>query len=453
MKAIDEKTAAFIESLCSELTKNNAIKPEYYDQYNVKRGLRNPDGTGVVAGITHICNVHGYVVSEGERIPYKGELTYRGYNVEDLVAGYRSEDRYGFEETAFLLLFGVLPTKAQLDEFCGILDAYAELPDGFIEDTIMKVPSLNIMNKLASCVLSLYVYDDDADDETPANVMNQCISLVARIPGIAVSAYQVKKRHFDKRSLYFHYPKPGLSMAENILHMLRSDKKYTQDEAHLLDLCLILQMEHGGGNNSTFATRILTSAGTDTYSAMAAAIGSLKGSKHGGANAKVTAMIEDIKANVSDWGSDALVEEYLTKMVQKKVGDRSGLIYGMGHAVYTLSDPRAVMLKEAAEKLALEKDMSDEYRLIEAVERLTPKVFAAVKGDSKVISANVDLYTGFVYKMLGIPAELNTPLFAMARIVGWSAHRLEELMTCNRIIRPAYKAIAESGEYIPISKR
>lgn len=443
----------FIDNLCEGLRRDNVVPQEFYDQYNVKRGLRNTDGTGVVAGCTRVCNVHGYLLNEGERIPHEGELTYRGYNIEDLIRGFQKADRFGFEDTAFLLLFGHLPSKEELDHFNQLLSDFIELPYGFIEDMIMKAPSPDVMNKLACGVLALYGYDENASSTEIENVVMQSICLISRIPSIAVAAYQCKKRYYDKRSLYFHFPKKGQSMAESILYMLRSDKKFTDAEAKLLDLCLILHMEHGGGNNSTFAARMLTSSGTDTYSAIAGAICSLKGPKHGGANASVVNMLEEIKANVKDWKDDEEVREYLRKIVRKQAGDGSGLIYGMGHAIYTLSDPRAVQLKKSARDLALVKGMIDEFELIESVERLTPEVFFEVKGDRKAMCANVDLYSGFVYRMLGIPEELNTPLFAAARVVGWSAHRLEELMTCNRIIRPAYKAIAKRQDYVPITER
>lgn len=451
--SLDESVQGFIHNLCEKLVDNNRIPMEYYDLYSVKRGLRNADGTGVVAGITKVCNVHGYLVSEGERIPHEGELTYRGYNVEALVKGFQDENRFGYEETAFLLLFGFLPTQAELDAFMGILESLNELPDGFVEDVVMRAPSRDLMNKLAGGVLALANYSDEPDRQDLDHVMLQSMELIARMPAIATAAYHVKRRVFDKKSMFFHNPKSGMHIAENILRMLRSDKKFTDAEAKLLDLCLILHMEHGGGNNSTFVARMLTSAGSDTYSSMSAAIGSLKGSRHGGANAKVTQMLDDIKANVEDWSNDDAVASYLEKIVRKQAGDRSGLIYGMGHAVYTLSDPRAIMLKQSAKKLAAENGFLKEFELIESVERLTPAVFAAVKGDRKVVSANVDLYSGFVYKMLGIPTELCTPMFAIARIVGWSAHRIEELVTCGRIMRPAYKSIAENGVYIPISQR
>lgn len=449
----EEKDIKFIDNLCEGLRRDTVIPQEFYDQYNVKRGLRNTDGTGVVAGCTHVCNVHGYLLNEGERIPHEGELTYRGYNIEDLIHGFQKADRFGFEDTAFLLLFGHLPSRTELERFNELLSDFIELPYGFVEDMIMKAPSPDIMNKMACGVLALYGYDENAASTEIENVVMQSISLISRIPSIAVAAYQCKKRYYEKRSLYFHFPKKGQSMAESILYMLRSDKKFTDAEAKLLDLCLILHMEHGGGNNSTFTSRILTSSGTDTYSAIAGAICSLKGPKHGGANARVVNMIEEIKANVKNWKDDEEVRDYLRKIVRKQAGDGSGLIYGMGHAIYTLSDPRAVQLKKSARDLACVKGMIDEFELIESVERLTPEVFLEVKGDRKAMCANVDLYSGFVYRMLGIPEELNTPLFAAARVVGWSAHRLEELITCNRIIRPAYKAIEGRHTYVPITER
>lgn len=450
---LQKQDKPFIHNLCEQLREHATIPESIYEQYNVKRGLRNADGTGVLAGCTRICNVHGYVLNEGERESCEGELTYRGYSVTDLTERFAQEDRFGYEETAFLLLFGKLPTREELAAFHRMLDSYIDLPEGFPENQIMTSPSPDVMNKLAACVLALYTTDPNPDDISYENVAAQCVSLIARIPSIAVSAYQVKKRHYDKDSLYFHYPQKGFSMAENLLHMLRPDTHFTKEEARLLDLCLILHMEHGGGNNSTFVTRMLTSSGTDTYSAIAGAIGSLKGPRHGGANAKVIRMVDDIKDHVENWDDSEEVGAYLRKIVEKKAGDGSGLIYGMGHAVYTLSDPRAVVLKRSARRLAEQKGMQKELRLLEQIEELTPQVFREVKGSGKAMCANVDLYSGFVYRMLGIPEELNTPLFAAARIVGWSAHRLEELMTGNRLIRPAYKALFARREYLPPEQR
>lgn len=443
----------FLKRICSDVCSYSYIDPESFNRFDVKRGLRNKDGTGVLAGITNICNVHGYLINEGERMPIEGELVYRGINVKDIVEGCEAEDRFGFEETVYLLLFGHLPTIGELEEFCSIFAACRALPERFTEDTIIPTPSKDIMNKLARSILTLYSYDDNPDDTSIENVVRQSIELIARFPIISVHAYQVKKSFYDRESMVFHFPKGSLSTAENILHTLRMDSNYTREEAKLLDLCLILHAEHGGGNNSTFATRVLTSSGTDTYSTIAGAIGSLKGPKHGGANRKVLQMIDVIKSQVRDWKDDDEIEDFLGKLVRKEAGDKSGLIYGMGHAVYTLSDPRAVILKKSAAKLAAKKGMLDEFELMTSVERLAPKVFTRQKNDTKIISANVDMYSGFVYQMLGVPPELYTPLFAIARISGWCAHRIEELIYSNRIIRPAYKSIAGDTPYIPLSER
>jgi citrate synthase len=443
----------FLHNLGVIYASHNQIDPQYFQKYKVKRGLRNADGTGVVVGLTLIGNVHGYLLNEGEKMPIEGQLTYRGIDVAEIVAGCAAENRFGFEEVAFLLLFGCLPTQNQLDDFIALLGDLRKLPENFTEDMLIKAPSKDIMNKLAQATLALYSYDANPDDTSLENVLRQCIELIARFPIIVAHAYQVKKRYYDQKSMHIHFPKENLSTAENFLRMIRSDKSYSQAEARLLDLALILHAEHGGGNNSAFATRVLSSSGTDTYSAIAAAVGSLKGPKHGGANFKVVAMFEDIKAHVQNWQSDAEIKAYLEKIIKKEAGDGSGLIYGMGHAIYTLSDPRAVLLKENAKTLAAEKGMLDEFLLIDAVERLTPEIFANIKGDAKVMCANVDLYSGFVYRMLNIPRELFTTLFAISRIVGWSAHRIEEIATGGRIIRPAYKNIAPVSQYITISKR
>jgi citrate synthase len=443
----------FLHSLCEIYTSHNQINPQSYEKYKVKRGLRNVDGTGVVAGITLIGNVHGYLLNEGEKMPVEGRLTYRGIDVAEIVASCLAENRFGFEEVAFLLLFGCLPTQSQVVEFIELLGNLRELPENFTEDVLIKAPSKDIMNKLAQATLALYSYDENPDDISLENVLRQCIELIARFPIIVAHAYQVKKHYYDKKSMYIHFPKENLSTAENFLRMIRSDKSYSQAEARLLDLSLILHAEHGGGNNSAFATRVLSSSGTDTYSAIAAAIGSLKGPKHGGANFKVVAMFDDIKAHVQNWKNDDEIGSYLEKIIKKEAGDGSGLIYGMGHPIYTLSDPRAVLLKENARMLAAEKDMLDDFLLIDAVERLTPEIFATVKGDAKEMCANVDLYSGFVYQMLNIPKELYTTLFAISRIVGWAAHRIEEITSGGRIIRPAYKSIAPVSKYIPISQR
>ena len=453
MELLDESARGFIHNLCGKLENNNKIPPEYYDLYSVKRGLRNADGTGVVAGITKVCNVHGYLISEGERIPHDGELTYRGYNVESLVRGYQAENRFGYEETAFLLLFGFLPTRAELDAFCGMLESLSELPDGFVEDIVMKAPNRDLMNKLAGGVLALASYSENPDSQNIDQVMAQSMELIARMPAIATAAYQVKKRVFDKKSLYFHMPKRGMHIAENILRMLRSDKQFTDAEAKLLDLCLILHMEHGGGNNSTFTTRVVTSSGADTYSVIAAALSSLKGPKHGGANIKVMEMMDDIRAHVSDVTDEDEMRAYIGKIVDKEAFDHKGLVYGMGHAVYSLSDPRAVVFKSFVQQLAMAKGRKTDFDFYNTVERLAPQVIAEKRHIYKGVSTNVDFYSGFVYNMLGIPVELYTPMFAVARVVGWSAHRMEELVNVDKIIRPAYKSVMATRDYLPMENR
>ncbi len=444
----------FIENLCEEFQHNNQIDPSYYQKWDVRRGLRNADGTGVMAGVTQIGSVQGYYMLDGEKIPDQGRLIYRGIDVNDLIGGFMSENRFGFEETAYLLLFGALPTREQLEQFKAILSQYHALPPLFTEDMILKAPSRDVMNKLARSVLALYSYDPDPDNNSLANELDQSLRLIARCPTIVAHAFAVKQHYFDNDSLYLHRPQPGLSVAENFLYSLRHDNQYTEDEAKLLDLCLVLHMEHGGGNNSAFACRVLSSSGTDIYSAIAAAVGSLKGPRHGGANKKVMEMFGYIEDGVKDWKDDDEVRSYLAKLIHKEAGDRSGLIYGMGHAIYTLSDPRAVILKKFARNVAAKKGMSEEFELFETVERLTPEVFAREKGASKVICANVDMYSGLVYKMMGIPPELYTPLFAIARMVGWCAHRVEEVYNPgNRIIRPAYKAVAPSKPFVPLDQR
>lgn len=440
-------------TLCEEFQKNNRIDADKYTRYDVKRGLRNADGSGVKAGLTLISNVHGYVLSEGEKEPIEGSLVYRGININDLVNGCVQEDRFGFEETAWLLLMGQLPTKEQLVYFNELIASSRELPNYFAEDMIIKAPSPNIMNNLARSVLALYAYDNKADDISLPNVLRQSIQLISMLPSIMAYAYQVKRRQYDKKSMFFHPLRAGLSTSELILRMIRSDAKFTPEEARLLDICLMLHAEHGGGNNSTFATRVLSSSGTDTYSAIGGAIGSLKGPRHGGANIKVMQMLEQIKAGVKNWESDGEVADFLSRIIQRKEGDGSGLIYGMGHAVYTLSDPRAVILKKYAYDLAEKKGFGDEFRLLERIEKLTPEVFAREKDNNKAMCANVDMYSGLVYKTLGISEDLFTPLFAVARMPGWCAHRLEELQNGNRIIRPAYKALARPKEYIALAER
>ncbi len=433
--------------------KANKIDPSYYSNYNVKRGLRNVDGTGVLVGLTEIGDVHGYILDESEKVPVDGILRYRGIDIEDIATGFLKRGRFGFEETAYLLLFGELPTKQNLKEFIKLLDYHRQLPVGFVENMILKAPSSNIMNKLARSVLVSYSYDSNPEGKALKNVLRQCITLIAQFPCMIAYGYQAKTHYHDGKSLSIHHPEAGLSTAENFLRLIRPNKKFDAVEAEILDLAMILHAEHGGGNNSSFTTHVVISSGTDVYSAIAAAVGSLKGLKHGGANIKVVNMIENFKHNISDWSSESQVADYITKIIKKKAFDKTGLVYGMGHAVYTLSDPRAVIFKKKVEQLAKEKGCEEELGLYKLIERLTPQVFESVKGSDKVISANVDFYSGFVYKMLGIPTELFTPIFAMSRIAGWSAHILEELLSGGRIMRPAYKNIRKRQKYVPINKR
>ena len=442
-----------INTLCEEFKKHNYIDPSLNEKYNVKRGLRNSDGTGVLAGLTQICNVHGYVINEGEKQPVDGELTYRGYDIRDLISACAKEGRYGYEEVSYLLLFGVLPTAEQLEFFRMVLAQARSLPQDFVQDMILKAPSKDIMNKLARSVLALYSYDEFAEESSLEGELRKAIYIIARMPTMMVNAYQAKIGHYDNKSTYFHPVRPDESLAQSILSTLRIDREYTEEEAHLLDICLMLHAEHGGGNNSTFVCRTLTSSGTDAYSAYSGAIGSLKGFRHGGANISVVRMFDTIKKGVSDWKDDEEITAFLTGILDRRYGDRTGLIYGMGHAVYTLSDPRAQILRDSAERLAAEKGMTEELMLLKSIERLAPAAIASRKGDKKAICANVDLYSGFVYRMLGIPDELFTPLFAVARMSGWCAHRIEEYTTCSRIIRPAYKSVVRRQTYQPIEKR
>lgn len=441
------------QSLYEAYNENNRIDPALYDRFSVKRGLRNSDGSGVMAGITNICNVHGYVLNEGEKYPDKGNLVFRGYSINDLVDGAVKENRFGYEETAYLLLAGKLPDKAQLENFNELLGSSRELPAGFFEDMILKAPSKNIMNKMSRAVLALYSYDDTPDDTGFRHEVDTAVSIIAKMPIIMVSAYHVQQRYYFNRSMYMHPIIPEQSTAETILSMLRPDREFTDEEAKLLDIMLMLHAEHGGGNNSTFTCRVLTSSGTDPYAAYSAAVGSLKGPRHGGANHRVIEMQKCIMENVKNWSDEGEVADFLRKILRKEAGDGSGLIYGMGHAVYTLSDPRAVILKRNAERMAAGSEFEAEYRLLETIERLTPEIFKEVKGSSKDICANVDMYSGFVYKMLGLPEDLYTPLFAVSRMAGWCAHRFEEIMTGKRIIRPAYKSITKEKKYEPISQR
>jgi len=432
---------------------NNQIDPELYSKYNVKRGLRNSDGTGVLVGLTEVGDVHAYIVDENEIVPIEGRLYYRGIDVYDFVNGFLKDNRFGFEECCYLLLFGKLPNRSELNEFNKLLGEYRKLPDNFLEDMILKAPSRDIMNKLARSVLASYSYDNNPDDTSIKNTLRQCIELIARFPAMVAYGYQAKAHYHDGKSLYIHSPQPELSTAENLLYMIRPDSKFTQLEAETLDLALVLHAEHGGGNNSTFVTHVVSSSGTDTYSAISAAIGSLKGPKHGGANNRVMEMMDDIKAHIKDWSDEDEIAAYLKKILRKEAYDRSGLIYGVGHAVYTLSDPRAVLLKKKAEALSKEKGMENEYRLYTLIEKLAPLVFYEVKKVNKVMCANVDFYSGFVYEMLNIPRELFTPIFAVARVAGWCAHRIEELINGGRIIRPAYKSVIGRKSYISMDER
>ncbi len=433
----------------------NSIDSSYFTKYDVKRGLRNADGTGVVAGITKISNVHGYIVNEGDRQPIDGELTFRGYNIKDLVAHAAQENRFGFEEVAYLLFSGKLPTIEQLGKFRELIDLNRELPDGFTADMIMKRPSSNIMNKLARSVLVLYSYDsaDDPDEISSEHEIDTAISLLSRLPRIMVLGYYAKRAHYFGDSMIMHRFIPGQSTAETILSMLRLDRQFKPEEAQMLDIMMMMHAEHGGGNNSTFTTRVLTSSGTDPYSTYAGAIGSLKGPRHGGANHKVRGMHQEMKENIANWSDDGEIADYLRKILSKEAYDRSGLIYGMGHAVYTLSDPRSVLCKQYARDLTAGTEYQEELEFIERIEALAPEVIAEYKGDGKQICANVDMYTGFVYHMLGIPDDLFTPLFACSRMAGWAAHRFEEIVSGKRIVRPAYKSITHRNKYIPIEQR
>ena len=447
------KSSERLHQMCEDFCENSVIDASLYNKFGVKRGLRNADGSGVVAGITNVCCVHGYVMSESEKKPIEGELIYRGYSIADLVSGAMNDRRYGYEEVAYLLLFGVLPNERELSSFARLIAEYRELPRYFSEDVIMRNPSPNIMNKMQQAVLTLYSYDSDPEDKSAESEMLKAISVISKLPAIMVDAYQAVRRFYNNESMVMHPINKDESLAESILSALRHDRTYTTDEAKLLDLCLMLHAEHGGGNNSTFTCRTVSSSGTDAYSAYAAAIGSLKGPRHGGANIKVMEMLDHIKTGVKDWEDDDEVSAYLHRIMRGEVGDKSGLIYGMGHAVYTLSDPRAVILKANAMKLAKGTDYEREFGLLNTIERLTPKVFAEERGDIKNICANVDMYSGLVYKMLKIPVEMYTALFACARMAGWCAHRMEEMINGKRIIRPAYKAINLNKEYIPLEDR
>ncbi len=448
-KAI-EKTV----ELSNKCLENCKIDPTLYIEHKVNRGLRDLNGKGVLTGLTEISDIISKRVVNGEEIPCEGELYYRGYPVEDIVNGVIADDRFGFEEIVYLLIFGALPSKDELEEFKQVLFSYRNLPQNFVRDIIMKAPSANMMNSLSRSVLMLYSYDKNADDTSIANVLQQCLQLIARFPQLSVYGYHAYNFRCGKSDSFFiHGPNPKLSTAENLLYMLRLDGKYTPLEAKVLDIALILHAEHGGGNNSTFTTHVVSSSGTDTYSAIAAALGSLKGPKHGGANIKVTEMFENIKQNVSDWTDREEITCYLRKILNKEAFDGAGLIYGIGHAIYSISDPRAKVFKGFVKSLSEEKGLTKEYGLYSLVEEIAPEVIAEKRKMYKGVSANVDFYSGFVYDMLGLPHELYTPIFAIARIAGWSAHRIEELINAGKIIRPAYMSVQPHRDYIELNER
>ena len=442
-----------LDKLSSLAEKRNVLETALFDKYQVKRGLRDRDGRGVLVGLTEIGEVHAYIVDENDTIPVPGRLMYRGYDIKDLIDGCLVDDRFGFEETCYLLLFGGLPSRNELSDFEQILGRYRDLPEHFVRDMILTSPSKDIMNQLARSVLALYSFDDRADDTSIRNVLQQCIQLIACFPTMAVYGYQAFARYYANQSLYIHSPQMELSTAENILHMLRPDSQFTKLEARLLDLALILHAEHGGGNNSSFVTHVVTSSGTDTYSSTAASLGSLKGPRHGGANIKVIQMFDDMKQKLRDWQDDEEIENHLLKIVNKQAFDHTGLIYGIGHAVYSISDPRAVIFKDHVAELAEAKGMQDEYNLYAKVEEIAPKVITKGHLLQRGVSANIDFYSGFVYRMLDIPPELYTPLFAISRISGWSAHRIEEIVNAGKIIRPAYKCVAPRRSYTAMDMR
>jgi len=443
----------YIKELAALSDANNHIVPEMYAKHDVKRGLRDINGNGVVAGLTEVSRIKAKEKdADGNEIPCQGQLYYRGINVRQLVNGFVSDGRHGFEETVYLLLFSKLPTKDELDAFCKQLSAYRSLPPSFVRDMILKAPGKDMMNILSRCVLALYAYDENPDDLSTSNVLRQCLQLIAEFPLLAVYGYQSFQHYHNGQSLFVHYPKKELNTAENLLYILREDGKYSPLEAQLLDLALVLHAEHGGGNNSTFTTHVVTSSGTDTYSAVSAALGSLKGPRHGGANVKVMQMFDDMRATINTKDKDA-VKDHLVKLLDKQAFDRAGLIYGMGHAVYSLSDPRADILRTYARQLSEEKGMQEEFALYETVEKMAPEIIAEKRKMYKGVSANVDFYSGMVYKMLGLPYELFTPIFAVARIAGWSAHRMEEIQNAGKIIRPAYINVKDESEYVSLLDR
>ncbi|MCL1881920.1 MAG: citrate/2-methylcitrate synthase [Oscillospiraceae bacterium] len=438
----------------SEICKKNLlIEPSLYGKYDVKRGLRDVSGKGVLAGLTKIAEIKSYIIDDGEMVPCEGKLYYHGYDIQQIVKGFSDEERMGFEECIYLLLFGALPTKEQLSVFNKQLAAYRDLPASFTRDVILKAPSKDVMNSLARSVLTLYSYDEKADDVSIENVMRQSLQMIARFPRLAIYGYQALRHYHEDESLFIHAPQEGYSTAENILHMLRPDSQFTPMEAKILDIALALHADHGGGNNSTFTTRVVTSSGSDTYSTIAAALGSLKGPKHGGANIKVSMMFDDLKTKVKNWNDEKAIEQYLVDCLDKKGFDKSGLIYGMGHAVYSLSDPRATLFRQYVERLSKDKGMEEEFALYSTVERLAPQIIGEKKQMYKGVSANVDFYSGLVYKMLGLPDELFTPIFAIARISGWCSHRIEELIGGGKIMRPAYKNVTKHRDYVAIDER
>jgi citrate synthase len=444
----------FIETMSKHLVKNNLIDNSLYGKYDVKRGLRNANGTGVVVGLTKVGEIVGYTVNENnEKVPAEGKLLYRGVDIHDIVENVIKENRFGYEEASYLLLFGELPNKKRLDAYCETLAARRGLPPGFARDMILVAPSNNVMNKLARSVLALYSYDDKADDLSISNVLRQSIDLIGYFPSLIAYGFQAKRSHYHNESLHLHYPDPEKSTAENILRMIRPTGEYTDIEAKTLDLSMILHAEHGGGNNSTFVTHVVTSTGTDTYSAIAAAVGSLKGPRHGGANVEVIGMINDLKENVKDYTDFKEVKKYLIKLLKGEAFDKSGLIYGLGHAVYTLSDPRAVLLKGMAKKLAEDQGLLDDFMLYDFIEQQGPKLYEEIKGVNKPMPANVDLYSGFVYSALNIPLDIATPVFAASRISGWCAHRIEEMVAGGKIVRPAYVNAQPGQPYIQIKDR
>ena len=453
MAGFKTKVTPEIENLTEVCKEHTSLDLSLYAKYDVKRGLRDINGKGVLAGLTQVSNVKATKIVDGKEVPCAGSLSYRGYDIKDLTRGFIEDDRYGFEEVTYLLLFGSLPDKKQLADFTQLLANQRSLPTNFVRDVIMKAPSKDIMNGLSRSVLTLYSYDTNPDDTSLPNVLRQCLNLISVFPLLSVYGYQAYNHYIKDKSLYIHNPKKELTTAENILRMLRPDKKYSHLEAKILDIALILHMEHGGGNNSTFTNHVVTSSGTDTYSTVVSSLASLKGPRHGGANIKVSQMFEDIKAHVKDWDNEEELTAYLDDILHKKAFDHTGLVYGMGHAVYSLSDPRARVFKGFVEELSVAKNREKEFKLMSDVERIAAELIAKERKIYKGVSANVDFYSGFVYSMLGLPQELFTPIFAVARISGWSAHRIEELINCGKIIRPAYRNVCDHKEYVPLDQR